>query len=217
MKNNGCLHPSSRRHCNLNPHKPPCRRPRPRRLQNPTNPHKPSPLRLSSQILRSQLSLLPPPPRFFQNLRNPHALSPPPSQTQTPLRRHLLLTNIIPRQRRPPVPYHSPLTASTWTVATVSAISHSLPQVLAAKICLLPLRTGRIVLNPNKTMSTALGPLFAVISQGGGGRAPGSTFTVIAERMATRWLEIYCGVVVIRVLLYWFPKVRWDRQPMSAI
>ncbi|KAJ6847586.1 putative protein COFACTOR ASSEMBLY OF COMPLEX C SUBUNIT B CCB3, chloroplastic [Iris pallida] len=32
-----------------------------------------------------------------------------------------------------------------------------------------------------------------------------------------KWLDIYSGVLMIRVLLSWFPNIPWDRQPLSAI
>ena len=41
-------------------------------------------------------------------------------------------------------------------------------------------------------------------------------FTVVAAGMA-KWLDIYSGVLMVRVLLSWFPNIPWDRQPLSAI
>ncbi|KAK7847511.1 ylmg like protein 1-2 [Quercus suber] len=32
-----------------------------------------------------------------------------------------------------------------------------------------------------------------------------------------KWLDIYSGVLMVRVLLSWFPNIPWDRQPLSAI
>ncbi|KAJ0982396.1 hypothetical protein J5N97_010651 [Dioscorea zingiberensis] len=31
-----------------------------------------------------------------------------------------------------------------------------------------------------------------------------------------RWLDIYSGVLMVRVLLSWYPNIPWDRQPFSA-
>ncbi|XP_024395684.1 uncharacterized protein [Physcomitrium patens] len=66
---------------------------------------------------------------------------------------------------------------------------------------------GRLVL--------AVGPLFlASISQ-----TPGSVstpLTVVASGMA-KWLEIYSGVLMVRVLLSWFPNIPWERQPLQAV
>ncbi|KAJ0974038.1 hypothetical protein J5N97_016003 [Dioscorea zingiberensis] len=40
--------------------------------------------------------------------------------------------------------------------------------------------------------------------------------TVVAAGMS-KWLDIYSGVLMVRVLLSWFPNIPWDRQPLSAI
>ncbi|KAM7270560.1 hypothetical protein ACFE04_029774 [Oxalis oulophora] len=40
--------------------------------------------------------------------------------------------------------------------------------------------------------------------------------TVVAAGLA-KWLDIYSGVLMVRVLLSWFPNIPWDRQPLSAI
>ncbi|KAI3817448.1 hypothetical protein L1987_11239 [Smallanthus sonchifolius] len=40
--------------------------------------------------------------------------------------------------------------------------------------------------------------------------------TAVATRMAN-WLDIYSGVLLVRVLLSWFPNIPWDRQPLSSI
>jgi uncharacterized protein YggT (Ycf19 family) len=40
--------------------------------------------------------------------------------------------------------------------------------------------------------------------------------TVIAAGMA-KWLDIYSGVLLVRVLLSWFPTIPWEKQPLSAI
>ncbi|CBI22471.3 hypothetical protein VitviT2T_003635 [Vitis vinifera] len=40
--------------------------------------------------------------------------------------------------------------------------------------------------------------------------------TVVAAGMA-KWLDIYSGVLMVRVMLSWFPNIPWERQPLSAI
>ncbi|KAH0914419.1 hypothetical protein HID58_028865 [Brassica napus] len=40
--------------------------------------------------------------------------------------------------------------------------------------------------------------------------------TVVAA-VLSKWLDIYSGVLMVRVLLSWFPNIPWDRQPLSAI
>ena len=66
---------------------------------------------------------------------------------------------------------------------------------------------GRLVL--------AVGPLFfASISQTPG--AVSTPLTVVASGMA-KWLELYSGVLMVRVLLSWFPNIPWERQPLQAV
>ncbi len=60
----------------------------------------------------------------------------------------------------------------------------------------------------------ATAPLFfAAISQPGSVSTP---LTVVASGMA-KWLELYSGVLMVRVLLSWFPNIPWERQPLQAI
>lgn len=40
--------------------------------------------------------------------------------------------------------------------------------------------------------------------------------TVVAAGMS-KWLELYSGVLLCRVLLSWFPNIPWDRQPLQAM
>ena len=40
--------------------------------------------------------------------------------------------------------------------------------------------------------------------------------TVVAAGMS-KWLNIYSGILLLRVLLSWFPNIPWDRQPLSAL
>uniref|UniRef100_A0A9I9DS74 YlmG homolog protein 1-2, chloroplastic-like n=3 Tax=Cucumis melo TaxID=3656 RepID=A0A9I9DS74_CUCME len=40
--------------------------------------------------------------------------------------------------------------------------------------------------------------------------------TVVAVGLA-KWLDIYSGILMVRVLLSWFPNIPWERQPLSAI
>ncbi|XP_061355929.1 ylmG homolog protein 1-2, chloroplastic-like [Gastrolobium bilobum] len=40
--------------------------------------------------------------------------------------------------------------------------------------------------------------------------------TVVAAGLG-KWLDIYSGVLMVRVLLSWFPNIPWERQPLSAI
>lgn len=40
--------------------------------------------------------------------------------------------------------------------------------------------------------------------------------TVVAAGMS-KWLELYSGLLLCRVLLSWFPNIPWDRQPLQAM
>ncbi|XP_074568923.1 ylmG homolog protein 1-2, chloroplastic-like isoform X1 [Curcuma longa] len=66
-------------------------------------------------------------------------------------------------------------------------------------------------------LTWAVGPLFfaarRVARPSGYLNTP---LTVVAAGMA-KWLDIYSGVLMVRVLLSWFPNIPWDRQPLSAI
>eukprot|EP00475_Leptophrys_vorax_P000875 TRINITY_DN10464_c0_g1_i1.p1 TRINITY_DN10464_c0_g1~~TRINITY_DN10464_c0_g1_i1.p1 ORF type:complete len:262 (-),score=-16.00 TRINITY_DN10464_c0_g1_i1:283-1068(-) len=58
---------------------------------------------------------------------------------------------------------------------------------------------------------------FAAIGQSGSASSGTSTpLTVVASGMA-KWLELYSGLLLVRVLLSWFPNIDWERQPMQAI
>lgn len=60
------------------------------------------------------------------------------------------------------------------------------------------------------------GLCFAAMSD----RFPGplnTPMTVVAAAGLSKWLDIYSGVLMIRVLLSWFPNIPWDKQPFPAI
>jgi uncharacterized protein YggT (Ycf19 family) len=61
-------------------------------------------------------------------------------------------------------------------------------------------------------MVCAAAPLLvAAISQ-----SVNTPLTVVASGMA-KWLELYSGVLMVRVLLSWFPNIPWERQPLQAM
>ncbi|CAN6877523.1 unnamed protein product [Brassica oleracea var. botrytis] len=64
--------------------------------------------------------------------------------------------------------------------------------------------------------SSSGGPLFfAAICDRPAGYL-NTPLTVVAAGLS-KWLDIYSGVLMVRVLLSWFPNIPWDRQPLSAI
>ncbi|KAH7838863.1 hypothetical protein Vadar_032059 [Vaccinium darrowii] len=127
-----------------------------------------------------------------------------------------------PLQLQIPTPdhTHSTLTGSTRTIATLVALALSLAKHLASKISpLLSLKFRPPLPNPIYTLVIeASRPLFfAAISHSSSAFiSMGTPLAVIAAGLA-RWLEIYSGILLIRVLLSWFPNIPWDKQPMSAI
>ncbi|KAL5991993.1 hypothetical protein ACLOJK_012905 [Asimina triloba] len=127
----------------------------------------------------------------------------------------------------------SPLSDSTRTVSSIIAIAFSLSKLLldsirrfstsVSRVCVSPTPDERAAIQSLRhNVVCAVGPLFfAAVSYGsrGGGRTSGYVSTpisVIAAGMA-KWLQLYDGVLIVRVLLSWFPNVPWDRQPLSAI
>ena len=62
----------------------------------------------------------------------------------------------------------------------------------------------------------SLGPLFFAALKDRPTGYLNTPLTVVAAGLA-KWLDIYSGVLMVRVLLSWFPNIPWDRQPLSAI
>ncbi|KAG0588800.1 hypothetical protein KC19_2G270000 [Ceratodon purpureus] len=106
-------------------------------------------------------------------------------------------------------------------VAVVAQAVARAAKALGDTLTATPLPDGST--NAEKELVTALkgrlvlaaGPLFfAAITQ-----TPGSVstpLTVVASGMA-KWLELYSGVLMVRVLLSWFPNIPWERQPLQAV
>ncbi|KAL2895635.1 YlmG-like protein 1-2 chloroplastic [Bienertia sinuspersici] len=62
----------------------------------------------------------------------------------------------------------------------------------------------------------SVGPLFFAALKDRPSGSLNTPLTVVAAGMS-KWLDIYSGVLMVRVLLSWFPNIPWDRQPLSAI
>ncbi|KAL5728681.1 hypothetical protein ACHQM5_001735 [Ranunculus cassubicifolius] len=43
-----------------------------------------------------------------------------------------------------------------------------------------------------------------------------SPLAVVGVGLA-KWIDIYSGILMLRVLLSWFPNISWDRWPLTAI
>lgn len=67
-----------------------------------------------------------------------------------------------------------------------------------------------------ENLACAAGPLFFAALKDRPTGYLNTPLTVVAAGMS-KWLDIYSGVLMVRVLLSWFPNIPWDRQPLSAI
>ncbi|KAK1275605.1 hypothetical protein QJS04_geneDACA000825 [Acorus gramineus] len=107
----------------------------------------------------------------------------------------------------PPSGTPSPfISDSTRTVTSIVALGLSLSKlfIIAAAV------------NTRSAIHT-VGPLFFAALRNRAPRTDLNTpLTVVAAGMS-KWLDIYSGVLMVRVLLSWFPNIPWDRQPLSAI
>ncbi|XP_076917597.1 ylmG homolog protein 1-2, chloroplastic-like [Bidens hawaiensis] len=106
----------------------------------------------------------------------------------------------------PNSPAETLLTGSTRTITTLFAIALNVLKLFTHKLTTLPLQQTFI--------STSATLFFATMS--GRPARLHTPLTVVAAGMA-KWLDIYSGVLLVRVLLSWFPNIPWDRQPLSAI
>lgn len=128
-----------------------------------------------------------------------------------------------------PLPYLSPpsepqiyIPESTKAIASLFSIVFSIARSISSaargltrKLIPAPSEDEKLTvksLNENLLLGTS--PLFfAMLRRSGSLNTP---MTVVAAGMA-KWLDIYSGVLMIRVLLSWFPNIPWERQPLSAI
>ncbi|XP_073301303.1 ylmG homolog protein 1-2, chloroplastic-like [Primulina huaijiensis] len=114
---------------------------------------------------------------------------------------------IKPRQNA--IPAQDLLSGSTRTVTTLLAITLAASKLLSRGILNLGLQL-------KEPMLSAAGPAFFAAMKNVPTGSLNTPFTVVAAGMA-KWLDIYSGVLMVRVLLSWFPNIPWDRQPLSAI
>ncbi|XP_044493163.1 ylmG homolog protein 1-2, chloroplastic-like [Mangifera indica] len=124
--------------------------------------------------------------------------------------------------RTPQIPTQSPfLVDSTRTITTILSLTLSLSGLFAKSIqnfavSLIPNPQNLLSLQSvQNNMVHTVGPLFFAATRD---RPIGlnTPLTVVAAGLA-KWLDIYSGVLMVRVLLSWFPNIPWDRQPLSAI
>lgn len=112
---------------------------------------------------------------------------------------------------------------SKTLVAISKTLTQSLAETIIASVRLLSARPEpceeaaiealRGNLSMAATGAAVAAPMcFAAISTG----SVNTPLTVVASGMA-KWLELYSGVLMVRVLLSWFPNIPWERQPLQAV
>lgn len=101
----------------------------------------------------------------------------------------------------PQISHSSPLTKTLTTIASIALL-------------VLP----KIIMGPQTHLGlvSSVGPLFFAALKDRPSGYLNTPLTVVAAGLA-KWLDIYSGVLMVRVLLSWFPNIPWDRQPLSAI
>ncbi|CAI0561230.1 unnamed protein product [Linum tenue] len=159
-----------------------------------------------------------PPPHRHKSGRVAAATSLPFPQ---PLLPRLSLSHRIDAQkpRSSPVPTlpspsdsQSALTGATRTVTTIVTLALSLTRLLVSK---LALSVPGMAIGSGAAARSA-GPLFFAALKDRPSGYLNTPLTVVAAGLA-KWLDIYSGVLMVRVLLSWFPNIPWERQPLSAI
>ncbi|PIA41963.1 hypothetical protein AQUCO_02100066v1 [Aquilegia coerulea] len=150
------------------------------------------------------------------------------SSTTTPPSLHLKPNPSTNKKNNNPFPSSSSSTLisdSTRTIATIFAIGISLSKLFAQAIQGISLTT--FCMNPTSeefaeiqklqgNLVCTLGPLFFASIRDRPDGYLNTPLTVVAAGIS-KWLDIYSGVLMVRVLLSWFPNIPWDRQPLSAI
>lgn len=110
--------------------------------------------------------------------------------------------------RKPSITVDPLITSSTRTITTFFAVTLAVSKLVFQKLSFNGL---------GQSLAYSAGPMFfAALKNQPTTGSLNTPFTVVAAGMA-KWLDIYSGVLMVRVLLSWFPNIPWDRQPLSAI
>uniref|UniRef100_A0A2P2NHL9 YGGT family protein n=1 Tax=Rhizophora mucronata TaxID=61149 RepID=A0A2P2NHL9_RHIMU len=123
-----------------------------------------------------------------------------------------------------PTESRSLLTGSTRTVTSiitlgflVSRIFFNFLQNFAQRLLILPNPQQLAAIRALQcNLVDSVGPLFFAALKDRPRGYLNTPLTVVAAGLA-KWLDIYSGVLMVRVLLSWFPNIPWERQPLSAI
>ncbi|XP_009758250.1 ylmG homolog protein 1-2, chloroplastic-like [Nicotiana tabacum] len=163
------------------------------------NPNLPSPLHNNITILSPPSSLIYSKPRTISLFSRPNSLKKFTISASS---------TTVPTKSSTAAPL---ITRSTRTITTLAAVTLAISKLVLQKISNLGCNgLGQSLVN-------SAGPMFfAALKNQPTTGALNTPFTVVAAGMA-KWLDIYSGVLMVRVLLSWFPNIPWDRQPLSAI
>ncbi|CAM8995444.1 unnamed protein product [Rhodiola kirilowii] len=176
------------------------------------NPNSHRPLNLTTHSFR-----LPQNPSFSRKLQS-FSLRPSPKS---------LRISVSHSSQSPLIKRNSDAIQSTFSDSTRN-ISFSSILALAASISPAILTTIRNLVEPptaedisnlrslQANLMCNVGPMFFAAIRSRPSGALNTPLTVVAAGLA-KWLDIYSGVLMVRVLLSWFPNIPWDRQPLSAI
>lgn len=105
-----------------------------------------------------------------------------------------------------------PFSDSTKSITTLAILAGIVTKSLIHK-----LSTAAVTISPQIQASIRFsGPLFFAAIRDRPAGYLNTPLTVVAAGLS-KWLDIYSGVLMVRVLLSWFPNIPWDRQPLSAI
>ncbi|KAL4326093.1 hypothetical protein GQ457_11G003940 [Hibiscus cannabinus] len=175
-----------------------------------------------SQALLLRPSILLPPQSLnspiFTSKPNLHPfclpMKSPKPYTKTPI--FMPLASVSPSTtipcKSPQIQTQSPLNDSTRTLKTLFSVALSATILLTKMIQNVAIKTINYTPNAVSTM----GPLFFASLKDRPSGYLNTPLTVVAAGLS-KWLDIYSGVLMVRVLLSWFPNIPWDRQPLSAI
>ncbi|XVE72674.1 hypothetical protein DITRI_Ditri11bG0057700 [Diplodiscus trichospermus] len=171
-------------------------------------------------ILRASVYLPPRNPNFqiFTTKPNfpPLSLLIKPSKPNTKTPKFTPLASASPSPTIPcktsQIPTQSSLNDSTRTLKTLFSLALSATIIFTKMIKNFALKT----IHPNSNSLSTMGPLFFASLNDRPSGYLNTPLTVVAAGLA-KWLDIYSGVLMVRVLLSWFPNIPWDRQPLSAI
>ncbi|PIN06491.1 hypothetical protein CDL12_20946 [Handroanthus impetiginosus] len=101
------------------------------------------------------------------------------------------------------------LSGSTLTVTTLAAFALTATKLFADGLFNLAVQL-------KEPLFYTVGPAFFAAAKDVPTGSLNTPLTVVAAGMS-KWLDLYSAVLLVRVLLSWFPNIPWDRQPLSAI